>query len=90
MSGLFSVADISASGLAAERMRMQVIANNVANANSTRSANGGPYRKQAAVFAPILEGGRRDGTMQGVRVVGIEEIAGEFPKVYDPQHPDAD
>ena len=49
---LFSAMDASASGLTAERLRMEIIANNLANAETTRTAEGGPYRRQTAVFAP--------------------------------------
>ena len=92
MRGFLSSADISATGLAAERTRMQVIANNVANANATRTDAGGPYRRQVAVFAPLLEerfgsGPSRSG---GVQVLGIQNAEGEHPRIYDPAHPDAD
>ena len=64
---LFSSTNISASGLSAERFRMEVVANNIANASSTRTAGGGPYRRQEVVFAAMLDetlssqggGGRR-------------------------------
>ena len=52
---LFSSTNISASGLSAERFRMEVVANNIANASSTRSADGGPYRRQEVVFASMLD-----------------------------------
>lgn len=48
---LFRALDISASGLTAERLRLDIISNNLANANTTRTAEGGPYRRQRAVFA---------------------------------------
>lgn len=90
----FSAIDISASGLAAERYRMEVVANNIANANSTRSAEGGPYRRQQVIFAS------RDGEfsasldeldqLQGVSVQGITQDQSELPRVYNPGHPDAD
>ncbi|MGI6147945.1 MAG: flagellar basal body rod protein FlgC [Firmicutes bacterium] len=87
---------ISASGLTAERLRMDTIANNLANAETTRTPEGGPYRRQVPVFAPILSqamGPGRPGQGQsgeGVRVVAI--VSDESPPrlVYDPQHPDAD
>lgn len=53
--GMFSVFNISASGLTAERLRMDIISNNIANANSTRTESGGPYRRELPVFATILE-----------------------------------
>ena len=91
----FSTIDISASGLAAERYRMDVIANNIANAGTTRSAEGGPYRRQQVVFgtrqpdfATLLQDSRS--LLQGVEVEGIVHDLSEFPKVFNPGHPDAD
>jgi len=87
---------ISASGMTAERLRMDIIANNLANANTTRTAEGGPYRRQVPVFAPREMSrslARRSGvafTGMGVRVVGIYEDDAPPRLVYDPQHPDAD
>lgn len=92
--GMFTAIDAAASGLTAERLRLDVIANNIANVNTTRTAAGGPYRRQMVVFAP------RQGTMpfathlsaqlgEGVRVVGIVEDASPLRRVYDPRHPDA-
>jgi flagellar basal-body rod protein FlgC len=86
--------NISASGMAAERMRMEVIAGNIANAMSTRSANGGPYRRQDIVFEAVLRdqtsAANQQGMVGGVRVVGIEDDPSEFPRIHDPGHPDAD
>ena len=91
MKGFLSAADISASGLTAERTRMQVIANNVANANSTRTADGGPYRRQVAVFAPMLQKHfLRDQSTGGVRVLGVQTTGEEPIRIHDPSHPDAD
>lgn len=89
---------ISASGLTAERLRMDTIANNLANANTTRTAEGGPYRRQVPVFAPLLDNSLRGGigsnnptgTGQGVQVVGVFSDPSPPRIVYDPQHPDAD
>lgn len=94
MSGYLSVADISASGLVAERTRMQVIANNIANAHTTRGPDGGPYRRQNVVFGQMLDQ-HRDAAgpaagLGGVRVLGIHQDPSDFPIVYDPSHPDAD
>ncbi|MCK4275980.1 MAG: flagellar basal body rod protein FlgC, partial [Phycisphaerae bacterium] len=63
--GVFSSFDISASGMTAERLRMNVIAFNIANANTTRSADGGPYRKRYVVFEEVLADAQRnlDGLM---------------------------
>ncbi|MEM9413820.1 MAG: flagellar basal body rod protein FlgC [Planctomycetota bacterium] len=93
MSGLFSAMDISASGLSAERLRMETTANNIANANTTRTENGDPYRKKSVVFSSEMErAGRysiaRD--LTGVEVIGIEADQSDFPVVYSPGHPHAD
>ncbi|MEW6048231.1 MAG: flagellar basal body rod protein FlgC [Bacillota bacterium] len=89
--------DISASGLTAERLRMDLIANNLANAYSTRSPRGGPYRRQVAVFsalepqawvfpaAPRVQA--RPG--MGVEVAAVIEDPSPPRLVYDPGHPDA-
>lgn len=90
--GLFAGSAISGSGMSAERLRMEVIANNIANAQSTRSANGGPYRRQDVVFAELLGGARPDGTpvLGGVQAVELIEDPSELPRVHMPGHPDAD
>ena len=78
-NSLFAANAISGSGMSAERFRMEVIANNVANANSTRSANGGPFRRQDVVFAEVLGGRLRpDGapTLGGVVATGSLLFAG--------------
>ena len=51
--GLFTSINIAATGMSAERLRTDVISNNIANASSTRTQDGGPYRKQTVVFEPI-------------------------------------
>lgn len=94
LGSILATADISASGLAAERQRMEIVANNIANANTTRTAQGGPFRRQQLVFESALESevGRigSDGRLAGVRVAGVEEDMSELPRVYNPGHPDAD
>jgi flagellar basal-body rod protein FlgC len=89
---LFAAGAVSGTGLSAERFRMEVMANNIANANSTRSANGGPFRRQDVVFAEVLGGVRRDGTpeLKGVQATEVVEDPTELPRVYQPGHPDAD
>ncbi len=82
VSSLFSGMNISETGMRAEKKRMQVFANNLANINSTRTQSGLPYRKQDVV----LEASKGLG---GVRVVGIRESK-NFRLVYQPDHPDAD
>ena len=86
---------ISASGLSAERFRMEVVANNIANAFSTRSVEGGPFRRQDVAFAAVLNervraAGRKETRPGGVEVLGTVEDLSEFPRVYNPGHPDAD
>ncbi len=95
MSGLeqlFSGFRAAASGMTAERTRIDVIARNIANARTTRTPEGGPYRRQVVEFEPILER-LSDGTtlMAGVRVAAIrDDETTPFEEVYDPTHPDAD
>lgn len=80
--GLVRSIAISASGLTAERLRLDLISNNLANANTTRTPQGGPFRRQMAVFAPGPGG-------SGVRVARIVEDPAPPRFVYDPRHPDA-
>jgi len=76
--------DISASGLSAQRARLDVIASNLANAETTRTPAGGPYRRLLPVFAS------RTGNPGGVAVVGIAVDPRDPRRVYQPGHPDAD
>ena len=81
----------AASGLHAERARIDVIASNIANAQTTKTPDGGPYRRKLVNFEPILrraESGEMETT--GVRVSGItEDTTTPFESVFDPGHPDA-
>ncbi|MEN3186386.1 MAG: flagellar basal body rod protein FlgC [Atribacterota bacterium] len=80
---IFRNFDISASGLTAERLRMSVIAANIANAETTRTPSGEPYRRKEVVFEPLLDG--------GVKVTAItEDQTTPTRRVYEPGHPDAD
>ena len=93
----FGSLDVSASGLTAQRLRMDVTAENLANAQSTRTADGGPYRRKEVVlqqsgggFAGALSAARASaGGPNGVRVAGIVEDTAPDRMVYDPGHPDA-
>ncbi|MBM3747823.1 MAG: flagellar basal body rod protein FlgC [Acidobacteria bacterium] len=94
---LFSVLSVSASGMAAQRTRATLLAENLANAETTRTPEGGPYRRKDAVFisepaAPFGEVFQSalgaGGT--GVRVAEIIEDPREPEKRYQPGHPDAD
>lgn len=101
----YSALEISSSGLTAERLRMDVIANNIANATTTRTDQGGPYRRQMVVmgnrptFAQLLSQAQgasaapadiRDGVGSGVRVLQVISDQRPFKVKYDPTHPDAD
>ena len=89
---------ISASGLAAQRLRMNVVSSNLANSNTTRAAEGGPYRKKDVVFASQPLGSefqsmvqsQMRGKLSEVKVVGIVDDPRPPIVKYDPQHPDAD
>ena len=90
----FSALDISASGMSAERLRMEVVAANIANAQNTRGPDGTPYRRQQLVFASALDQqigkGLGSASIGGVRVVDMQQDPGELQRVYNPGHPDAD
>lgn len=103
--GLFDAIDSSGSGLAAERLRMDVTAENLANAQTTKGADGQPYRRKEVVlqeaggantsFASVLSSmqGRASGgsgVSRGVKVAGIVEDDTALKRIYDPGHPDAD
>lgn len=91
MFSAFKSLRISSSGLSAERLRMDTISSNIANANTTRGENGEPYRRKVAVFQENLDQALNNGNnLLGVKAVGIEEDTSPFQKVYDPTHPDAD
>lgn len=87
-SPYFSAITASASGLSAESKRMEVIANNVANANTTRGVDGEPFRRQEVIFSSLL--GEADGSPGGVEVVDVRPDMSELPRVYKPGHPHAD
>lgn len=84
----FGAFHVSATALAAQRQRMNVIASNLANAHSTKSADGGPYRRQDVIFTTdVPDPSRPD--MAGVKVEGIVRDTSPFKMVFDPSHPDA-
>lgn len=91
---LLPALQISASGLTAERLRLELIASNLANINTTRTPRGGPYRRQVAIFAERLREARGESSDtlpgEGVQVVAIAEDNTPPRRVYDPSHPDAD
>lgn len=98
--GLFTSFNINASGLTAQRYRMDVIAENVANSNTTRTEDGTPYRRKVVTFAEKTGGPsfadtlkRAKGTYlgRGVKVTGtFEDYETDLIRAYDPAHPDAD
>ena len=93
---LFDALNTAASGLSAERMRMDVTAENLANAQTTRGADGQPYRRKVVVLQEVTAtrfGRTLDGAINGpggVRVTQIAQDATPNRLVYDPGHPDAD
>lgn len=88
----------SASGLSAQRLRMNLISSNLAHVNTTRTAEGGPYRRKDAVFAAVSQASEfaqtlRESMENGIKKVQVTEIREDIrPPLlkYDPQHPDAD
>lgn len=87
--GAFDALRVSGSALRAERTRMDVIAENIANVETTRTASGGPYRRRQVVLCAEQIG---EGTVRctGVRVAAVETDDGSLMRVYNPGHPDAD
>ena len=87
---VFQAMNISASGLTAERLRMDVVAGNIANQNTTRTENGEAYRRKIAVFSEHYENSvNGKSQVAGVRAVEIVEDQSDLIPVYDPTHPDA-
>lgn len=97
--GFLNAINISASALTAEKLRMDVISKNIANVNTTRTAEGTPYRRQTVVFqdagsnipfSQYLSDASKGLIGGGVKVKGIVEDQSPFKLVYEPGHPDAD
>ncbi len=97
--GLFQSFDISASGMSAERFRIDTIAQNVANVNTTRTEDGTPYRRKVVTFAErdltpfsrYYESARGRAVGNGVKITSVrEDLTTDFVMQYDPAHPDAD
>lgn len=83
--------DSSSSALAAERVRMEVITQNIANANTTRGIDGKPYQRQQVVFEQVLQGVQSGTTgPQKVEIARIEKDVRPPRLVFNPGHPDAD
>ena len=98
--GLFTSINIASSGMSAQRTRTDVISDNISNASTTRTAEGGPYRRSRVIMrprvdspywrSPFLPEGMDNGIGKGVRIAEIQkDYAAENKLVYDPSHPDA-
>jgi flagellar basal-body rod protein FlgC len=98
--GIFNSITIAATGMSAQRLRSDVVADNIANASTTRTAEGGPYRRSRVIMRPKAEGPYwrspflpdmlDNGPGKGVRVAEIQkDFAAKNRLVYDPTHPDA-
>ena len=98
---LFKSFGVNASGMTAQRYRLDIISENIANANTTRTADGTPYRRKIVTFAeksaantsfgPIYAKARGAYTGDGVKVTKVfEDKSSDLIEVYDPAHPDAD
>lgn len=96
---LFKIFSISGSGMAAQKSRMSVVSGNLANSETSRTAEGGPYRRRDVIFQATPAGGDfadelrdmalgRDGA-QGVEVVGVKQSNRPPRLLFDPNHPDA-
>lgn len=89
--GSFSSFDISASGISAQRTRMDVIANNIANADTTRTPEGGPYKRQRVSFQSVYQEALGNRAVPaGVGVANVTQDPTDYRMVYDPGHPEAD
>lgn len=97
--GLFQSFDISASGMTAERFRMDTIAQNIANVHTTRTEDGDPYRRKIVTFAEkeltpfshYYQSYRARAVGNGVKVIKVsEDMKTDYRMVYEPSNPDAD
>ena len=97
--GLFQAFNISASGMSAERFRTDIIAENIANVNTTSSEDGGPYRRKIVTFeeravtpfSKIYSASKNAAVGNGVKVNRVtEDYTTAFTMEYDPSNPDAD
>jgi flagellar basal-body rod protein FlgC len=97
--GIFNSINIASTGLTANRMRLDVIADNMANVNTTRTTEGGAFKRSRVIMRPVAEGpfwrspflpnSMDNGIGKGVRVVEIQKDRSTEPRfVYDPTHPD--
>jgi len=96
---LFKIFSISGSGMAAQKSRMSVVAGNLANSESTRTVDGGPYRRRDVIFQAAPPAGEFADELndiaadqeraQGVEVVGVKQSNRPPRRIFDPSHPDA-
>jgi flagellar basal-body rod protein FlgC len=95
---LIQAIDIASSGMTAQRTRLNVISMNLANANTTRTGEGAPYRRKTVIFETVPYGdpfysqlqSALEDRLYGVRVNEVVPVQGQFKKIFDPSHPDAD
>jgi flagellar basal-body rod protein FlgC len=95
---LIKTIDLAAGGMTAQRTRLNVISMNLANANTTRTDDGGAYRRKTVIFEAVPEetsfsgqlAQTMDDQIHGVKVTEIVPVQGEFKRIFDPSHPDAD
>lgn len=98
--GIFTSINIATTGLSAERLRTDVISNNIANASTTRTQEGGAFKRSDVIFAPVSNDNPQwnfpyapseldNGPGKGVKVLEIVKDTSEGNFVYDPSHPDA-
>ncbi len=95
---VFTAMAISSSGLVAQRMKMDLIASNLSNINTTRTPEGGPYRRKELLlisrpagsdFGKMMESSL-ESQLRKVKVRGVVDSKRQIKRVYDPHHPDAD
>lgn len=95
---LLKCMDIAASGMTAQRTRLNVISMNLANSNTTKTEDGTPYRRKTSIFrtVPMTKSfdeqlkNSVDKDIYGVEVIKIAPVPGDLKKIFDPTHPDAD
>ena len=98
--GMFTSINIASTGMAAERLRSDVISNNIANASTTRTQEGGAFKKSTVVMRPVSDKSATwrtpfvpsdldNGPGKGVKVLEITQDTSQGRMVYDPDHPDA-
>ncbi|MCF0242664.1 MAG: flagellar basal body rod protein FlgC [Treponema sp.] len=98
--GLFTSINIAATGMSAERLRSDVISDNIANASTTRTQDGGAFKKSSVILTPVADSHPQwrnpfvpsdldNGPGKGVKVLEIKKDTSQGRLVYDPSHPDA-